>query len=151
MTQHTSPVSGRLVGWLLSLLFRSVYPACFSGCSISNTGHRAGGSPFLQGRSWPHFAAAKGLHSYAILPLIPLVTTPLTMACDNCKTGFKWNGTSTGKESTLNNIPAYVTGDSKDAAVLIVTDIFGWTLPNIRILADHYAKEANATVYIPDV
>lgn len=73
------------------------------------------------------------------------------MSCDNCKTGFKWNGTATGKESTLNKAKAYVAGDSKDAAILIVTDIFGWTLPNIRILADHYAKEANATVYVPDM
>ncbi|KAJ4365085.1 hypothetical protein N0V83_008702 [Neocucurbitaria cava] len=73
------------------------------------------------------------------------------MSCDNCKTGFKWNGASTGKESTLNKANVYVTGDSKDAAILIVTDIFGWKLPNIRILADHYAKEANATVYVPDI
>jgi hypothetical protein len=73
------------------------------------------------------------------------------MSCDNCKTGFKWDGKSVGKETTLNDQKAYVTGDSKDAAILIVTDIFGWTLPNIRILADHYAQECNATVYVPDV
>lgn len=73
------------------------------------------------------------------------------MSCENCKTGFKWNGTSVGKETTLNSAGAYVTGDSKDAAILIVTDIFGWKLPNIRIIADHYAKEANATVYVPDM
>ncbi|KAF1849792.1 dienelactone hydrolase family protein [Cucurbitaria berberidis CBS 394.84] len=73
------------------------------------------------------------------------------MSCENCKTGFKWNGTPTGKESTLNNAKAYVAGDSKEAAIVIITDIFGWTLPNIRILADHYAKEANATVYVPDI
>lgn len=73
------------------------------------------------------------------------------MSCENCKTGFKWDGKATGKETTLNKAKAYVTGDSKDAAILIVTDIFGYTLPNIRILADHYAKEANATVYVPDM
>ena len=58
------------------------------------------------------------------------------MACDNCKTGFKWDGQSAGTETTLNDKKAYVTGGSQDAAILIVTDIFGWTLPNIRILAD---------------
>merc|ERR1711964_450290 len=73
------------------------------------------------------------------------------MACDNCKTGFKWGAESVGKETKLDNIDCYVTGDNKDAAILIITDVFGWTLPNIRILADHYAKEANATVYVPDV
>lgn len=36
-------------------------------------------------------------------------------------------------------------------AILIVHDIFGWTLPNARLLADHYAKEADATVYLPDL
>lgn len=27
----------------------------------------------------------------------------------------------------------------------------GWTLNNARLLADHYAKEADATVYLPDL
>lgn len=73
------------------------------------------------------------------------------MACENCKKGFAWDGATTGSETTLAGAKAYVTGNNKDAAVLIITDIFGWTLPNIRILADHYAKEADVTVYIPDV
>ncbi|KAF5010617.1 hypothetical protein FDECE_3219 [Fusarium decemcellulare] len=73
------------------------------------------------------------------------------MPCDDCKTGFQWNGTPAGKETTLNGAKAYVTGDSKDTAILILTDLFGHTLPNVRILADHYAKEANATVYVPDI
>jgi dienelactone hydrolase len=73
------------------------------------------------------------------------------MSCDNCKSGFKWNGQTVGKEAKLNNVNAYVTGDSKDAAILIITDVFGWTLPNVRLVADHYAQEANATVYVPDL
>ncbi|KAI8934324.1 hypothetical protein NX059_009060 [Plenodomus lindquistii] len=73
------------------------------------------------------------------------------MACENCKTGFKWDGTPTGKETKLDNIDTYVTGDNKERAIFIVTDLFGWTLPNIRLLADAYAKEASATVYIPDI
>ena len=36
-------------------------------------------------------------------------------------------------------------------AILMVHDIFGWTFPNARLLADHYAKEADATVYLPDL
>lgn len=35
--------------------------------------------------------------------------------------------------------------------IMIVHDIFGWTSANTRLLADHYAKEADATVYIPDL
>jgi dienelactone hydrolase len=73
------------------------------------------------------------------------------MSCENCKTGFKWDGTASGKETTLGKSKAYVSGDSKDAAILILTDIFGWTLPNIRLIADHFAKESQATVYVPDL
>lgn len=56
-----------------------------------------------------------------------------------------------GLESKLANLDTYVAGSNTDAAVLIVHDIFGWTLPNLRILADHYAKEADVTVYLPDL
>lgn len=69
---------------------------------------------------------------------------------DCCKEGFKWQGTPTGKETTLAGNKAYVAGTNKDVAILIVHDIFGWTLNNLRLLADHYAKEADATVYLPD-
>ena len=73
------------------------------------------------------------------------------MSCDDCQRGLQWNGTSTGKESTLNGAEAYVTGDSKDIAVLVLTDFFGPRVSNVRMLADHYAKEVNATVYVPDM
>lgn len=73
------------------------------------------------------------------------------MSCENCKTGFAWNGTPSGKETKLNDNKAYVTGTSKDTAILIVHDIFGWTFTNLRLLADAYAKEANATVYLVDL
>lgn len=69
---------------------------------------------------------------------------------DCCKSGFKWDGQPTGTETKLGEVDAYVTGDSKSAAVLIIADIFGWTLTNVRVLADHFAKEANVTVYLPD-
>jgi len=72
------------------------------------------------------------------------------MSCDNCKAGFAWDGKAAGKETKLGDLNAYVTGDNKNVAILIIHDIFGWTLPNVRLIADHYAKEANATVYIPD-
>lgn len=68
-----------------------------------------------------------------------------------CKSGFQWDGTPVGKETKLANLPAYVTGTNKDAAVLVIHDIFGWTFPNIRLLADHYASEAGVTVYVPDL
>lgn len=33
---------------------------------------------------------------------------------------------------------------------MIITDAFGWELPNNRILADNYAKKGNFRVYMPD-
>ncbi|KAF2649866.1 dienelactone hydrolase family protein [Lophiostoma macrostomum CBS 122681] len=70
--------------------------------------------------------------------------------CEDCKKGFNWNGETVGTETTIGESQTYVTGTSKSAAILLVHDIFGWTFPNLRILADHFAKECNATVYIPN-
>jgi len=67
-----------------------------------------------------------------------------------CKAGFAWQGKPSGEETTLGKNKAYVTGTNKDAAILMIHDVFGWALPNARLLADHYAKEAHATVYLPD-
>lgn len=33
---------------------------------------------------------------------------------------------------------------------MLIHDLFGWTFPNVRLLADHYATEADATVFVPD-
>ncbi len=68
-----------------------------------------------------------------------------------CISGFSWDGKPAGKETKLAGFNTYVTGTNKEAAVLIVHDIFGWTLTNTRLLAYHYADEANVTVYVPDL
>ncbi|MCJ1307918.1 hypothetical protein MMC25_001566 [Agyrium rufum] len=72
------------------------------------------------------------------------------MADECCKSGFKWDGQPIGTEGKLGENNAYITGTNKHLAVMIVHDIFGWTLPNTRLLADHFAKEANCTAYLPD-
>ncbi len=69
---------------------------------------------------------------------------------DCCLKSFKWEGTPVGRVGTLAANDSYITGDNPDAAVLFIHDLLGWTFPNARLLADHYAKEANATVYVPD-
>ncbi|KAK8091073.1 Hydrolase tropI [Apiospora phragmitis] len=69
---------------------------------------------------------------------------------DCCIKGFEWGGTPTGTEGKLGANDAYITGTNPDAAVLLVHDLFGWTFPNARLLADHWACEANVTVYVPD-
>lgn len=76
--------------------------------------------------------------------------TSIMSTCEDCKKGFKWDGKPGGKEETLGNTKSYVTGSSKSAAIILIHDIFGWTFPNLRLLADQFAEEANATVYVPD-
>ena len=67
-----------------------------------------------------------------------------------CKAGFAWQGRPSGEETTFGKNKAYVTGTNKDAAILMIPDYFGWALLNARLLADHYAREVSATVYLPD-
>lgn len=70
---------------------------------------------------------------------------------DCCRKGFRWNGTPTGKVTKLGEHDAYVTGDNKERAILVCHDAFGWAFNNTRLLADHYAQEVGATVYLPDL
>ena len=68
-----------------------------------------------------------------------------------CKRSFLWNGTPSGREEKLAELDVYVSGEKKDNAVLICHDALGWKMNNTRLLADHFAKEAGVTVYIPDL
>ncbi|KAJ4415724.1 hypothetical protein N0V85_002599 [Neurospora sp. IMI 360204] len=71
-----------------------------------------------------------------------------------CLAGFRWSGTPLGTvlpsplPGTTNAV--YKTGTNPRVAILFIHDVFGWTFPNVRLLADHYAAEANATVFVPD-
>jgi dienelactone hydrolase len=69
---------------------------------------------------------------------------------DCCLQGFKWDGEATGRIGKLDEHDVYIAGDNQKAAVLVITDLLGWTFPNVRLVADYYAKEANVTVYVPD-
>ncbi|KAL8708753.1 MAG: hypothetical protein Q9220_006395 [cf. Caloplaca sp. 1 TL-2023] len=70
-----------------------------------------------------------------------------------CVSGFKWNRSPEGRESKLGELDTYIAGSDtqKDAAIMIISDAFGWTLINTRLLATHFAYEANVTVYLPDL
>jgi len=69
---------------------------------------------------------------------------------DCCLKGFKWEGTPTGRIEKLGQTNAYIAGNNPDVAVILIHDALGWTFVNARLLADHYAQEINATVYLPD-
>lgn len=68
-----------------------------------------------------------------------------------CLKGFQWEGTPSGTEGKLAGNDAYIAGSNKDVAILFIHDLLGWRYPNNRLLADHYAREVNATVFLPDL
>ena len=76
---------------------------------------------------------------------------------DCCRKGFLWNGKAVGQETKLQlkdpdmELNVYVTGDNKDKAIFFCHDALGWAFNNTRLLADHFAKEVGATVYLPDL
>jgi dienelactone hydrolase len=79
------------------------------------------------------------------------IHTNLNMApAKCCISGFEWAGTPSGRVGKLGSRDAYISGDNAAAAVLIIPDLFGWDFANIRLLADHYARESNTTVFVPD-
>ncbi|KAK4616884.1 uncharacterized protein CLAFUR5_20294 [Fulvia fulva] len=61
--------------------------------------------------------------------------------------------TPSGKEEEIGGLQVYVArpeNDSVTKSVIFLADIFGWRLPNVRLLADNYAK-SGFTAYIPDI
>jgi hypothetical protein len=70
-----------------------------------------------------------------------------------CIAGELHAGTPVGREEHLHGLNCYVSdpleGSSK-ATIVILTDVFGWKLPNTRILADQYAKRLRMRTIVPD-
>ena len=46
--------------------------------------------------------------------------------------------------------PAGAAAAAAKGIVVIIPDLFGWTLNNSRVLADRYAERGGWTVYLPD-
>ena len=71
-----------------------------------------------------------------------------------CATGEIHSGTPTGKVTKVHGLDCYVAepteGVQPKGVVVILPDVFGWELPNNRILADNYAKKGEWLVYLPD-
>jgi len=56
-----------------------------------------------------------------------------------------------GSEQEIHSLPTYVTtGEANRGIIVIIPDMFGWQLPNTRLLADKIRRETGATVYVPD-
>ncbi|TVY92993.1 Hydrolase [Lachnellula willkommii] len=67
-----------------------------------------------------------------------------------CLRGFEWEGTPIGRIDKLAGNDTYIAGGNPDIAILLIHDLLGWKFTNTRLLADHYAREVGATVYVPD-
>ena len=77
-------------------------------------------------------------------------TSSTSMSHEHCVTGAIHSGNPVGSESVIEGRPTYITGSDKTTAVLYLTDVFGHKLTNHQLLADTFAKELSATVYVPD-
>lgn len=70
---------------------------------------------------------------------------------DCCLKGFRWNEEPKGYDTRFTGRDCYVSGHNPSVGIIIIHDIFGWKFRNTRLLADHYADEVDATVYVPDL
>jgi dienelactone hydrolase len=77
--------------------------------------------------------------------------------CEHCLTGHIHGGTPGGSaEEAVGGVPTYVARPAGGAgparaAVVILTDVFGWTLPNVRLLADRLSASSGCDVFVPDI
>jgi len=69
-----------------------------------------------------------------------------------CISGHIHEGTPTGVVEKIVGLDTYIAksdSGSKAKTIVLISDILGWTLPNLQLLADEYAK-AGFYVYVPD-
>ncbi|KAL8714538.1 MAG: hypothetical protein Q9220_001486 [cf. Caloplaca sp. 1 TL-2023] len=69
-----------------------------------------------------------------------------------CLSGSLHTGKPTGRIDTIGGIDTYIAepkNGSKARSVVFISDVFGWALPNTRLLADLYAA-AGFYTYLPD-
>ncbi|KAJ3404530.1 hypothetical protein HDV05_007131 [Chytridiales sp. JEL 0842] len=73
-----------------------------------------------------------------------------------CRTGHPWSGTPQGEMSTLGGVPTYFAPPppkdklKKDKWIVILTDVFGMGIPNLKLLADEVSKYGYNCI-IPDI
>lgn len=71
-----------------------------------------------------------------------------------CASGSLHTGKPTGEISKLHGFDVYIASPAPNipkGIVVILPDIFGWTLPNTRILADSFAAKGDFLVMLPDL
>jgi hypothetical protein len=76
-----------------------------------------------------------------------------------CCGGFIDEGQPSGKEETIAEVNCYVatpqsgngSQTNTNSFVVIATDVFGFRLPNARLIADSFAKELSIKCIVPDL
>jgi hypothetical protein len=79
-----------------------------------------------------------------------------TIMCRECCTGtLRGDMVPSGWEQMIHGLPTYIvdppSGIEPLGTVVILSDAFGWKLPNTRALTDTYARRVPCRVYVPDV
>ncbi|TKA72346.1 hypothetical protein B0A55_06766 [Friedmanniomyces simplex] len=70
-----------------------------------------------------------------------------------CATGSLHSGEAKGRLEKVHGLECYIAdapSGNPDGIIVIIPDAFGIALANNKILADEYAKKANAQVFLPD-
>eukprot|EP00270_Netrium_digitus_P013715 TRINITY_DN4590_c0_g1_i1.p1 TRINITY_DN4590_c0_g1~~TRINITY_DN4590_c0_g1_i1.p1 ORF type:complete len:258 (+),score=75.00 TRINITY_DN4590_c0_g1_i1:148-921(+) len=55
-----------------------------------------------------------------------------------------------GRAETWDGLNVYIAGEKSSAAIILVTDVFGYEVPQVRVLADYFAANGFIAV-IPDI
>jgi len=76
------------------------------------------------------------------------------MSCPECVSGHTHDGSPLGSTREIYELDTYVAQPANGVApkgiLIIITDAFGYSFVNVRLLADHYAASGGYLVYIPD-
>ncbi|EMG46530.1 AIM2 Protein AIM2 [Candida maltosa Xu316] len=70
---------------------------------------------------------------------------------DCCFKKFNHDGAYNGTYQKIAGLDSYVIGDASEKVIVILTDVFGYKLNNIRLIADDLNKLTNIQVVIPDI
>ncbi|KAG8976199.1 hypothetical protein FRC05_004448 [Tulasnella sp. 425] len=83
------------------------------------------------------------------------MTIPL---CENCTKGYRLAGDPSGEMVTLGSFKTYfrksassTESEPSKKAIVLFTDAFGLTMPNIQLIGDSLGQSLDVDVYVPDM
>ncbi|EPE34693.1 alpha/beta-Hydrolase [Glarea lozoyensis ATCC 20868] len=74
--------------------------------------------------------------------------------CPSCLTGTLHTTDPLGHTRTIHGLDTYIAQPPNKTTpkglIILISDAFGWTIPNSRLLADAYAQKGGFEVWVPD-